>query len=398
MPVRKQQKLNDAQNTKDRVSSRTEKSNDVLQRRVSEGLCITKPRDKIPARSKISAAEASQPNSSHEAAIHPQSGNHQAGQSPHGVSRHLAHNIAVKRSLVTLIQDAERNTSSATSNEHHDESQPLNFDTNDCNTIELEKSGSPQVAAGDSIFDDEYFDDDLEDDELLELTSDVIDLGGGELVSPHPPLGSDAARTVHSDEQYPDSLGSAPIIVEEGNNVQQRAKKFVSPMTLTTRLLAATGDIDTAEARKPIVRPPFPVTVRDRSPIIGLSSNTLLRTCFRIGEVINQAHQAVRSGKHFIFELYARVLNSARDGAEQHFTLCDLFHGKPPYLKASYDAKIWGSVELFNYDSKRLLQQGRIGRYMGTMMREGKEWIMTVLNVWEATWEDIKWVEGVVNS
>jgi hypothetical protein len=35
---------------------------------------------------------------------------------------------------------------------------------------------------------------------------------------------------------------------------------------------------------------------------------------------------------------------------------------------------------------------------MGKMKREGKEWVMTVLNIWEAKWDDIKWVEGIVNA
>ncbi|KAF2825362.1 hypothetical protein CC86DRAFT_294925 [Ophiobolus disseminans] len=221
----------------------------------------------------------------------------------------------------------------------------------------------------------------------------MIDTGGSIRAFSSSPLRPDVAHT-----QYSGSSTHVPIIIEEENSTQRRAKKFVSPITLTTRLLAATGDIDTVEARKPIARPLFPDAVRDRSPIIGLSSSTLLRTCFRIGEVINQAHQADKTGKHITFELYARILDSERDNKTQFFTFCDLFHGKPPYLKAAYDAALWKSVQLFNYDSKRLLQQGRIGRCMGTMKREGKEWIMTVLNIWEATWDDIKWVEGIVNA
>lgn len=32
------------------------------------------------------------------------------------------------------------------------------------------------------------------------------------------------------------------------------------------------------------------------------------------------------------------------------------------------------------------------------MKRDGKNWTMTVLNVWEATWDDVQWVEGIVNA
>ena len=180
------------------------------------------------------------------------------------------------------------------------------------------------------------------------------------------------------------------------NGPQRSFTKFVSPITPKTRLLAATNEVGSTKTQKPIVRPPFPEPVRDRSPIIGLLSNTRLRTCFRIGEVINQSFQAAKSGHHIITELYARVLASERTSSEHKFTFCDLFHVKPPYIKGVYTAAIWKPVPLFEYDGRRLLKQGRMCRCIGTMKRDGREWTMTVLNIWEATWEDIEWVEGIV--
>ena len=243
---------------------------------------------------------------------------------------------------------------------------------------------------------DEDFDDDLDDDEFLRLTSDMIDTGE---VSG---LKSSQVKSSIAQPSYGKtrSISEDTIFaLEEGSSSQPSTmKKFVSPVTLTTRLFAANEDLGYAIARKPIVRPPFPSAVRDRSPIIGLSTGTLLRTCFRMGEAVNQAHQASKSGHEITFELYARILESERNTTSQHFTFCDLFHAKPPYIKAVYEAVLWKSVELFNYDSARLLKQGRICRCIGKMKREGKEWIMTVLNIWEATWEDVRWVEGIVNS
>jgi hypothetical protein len=228
--------------------------------------------------------------------------------------------------------------------------------------------------------DEENFDDDLSDEEFLKLMSDAVEVEGNIGGSTSFP----ANTTANSD-----TFASSAI---------HGLKKFVSPMTSTSRLLAATNDIDCAVARKPIIRPSFPLAVRDRSPIIGLSSNMLLRTCFRIGEAINQAHQSSKSGKPIMFELYARIFDSTREDTKQHFTFCDLFHAKPPYIKAVYEGAIWKAVELFDYDSRRLLQHGRICRCMGTMKRDGKEWVMVVANIWEATWDDIKWVEGIVNA
>jgi hypothetical protein len=150
------------------------------------------------------------------------------------------------------------------------------------------------------------------------------------------------------------------------------------------------------EEQKPIVRSPFPTPVRDRSPIIGLSPDLLSRTCFRIGEAIQQANHATKNGQRIIFELYARILSSQRNDVKQDFVFRDLFHEKPPHIKGVYDAVIWKSVRLYNYDSERLLGKGRICRCIGTMKRDGTEWVMTVLNIWEAKWEDVAWVEGIV--
>ncbi|KAF2680879.1 hypothetical protein K458DRAFT_421220 [Lentithecium fluviatile CBS 122367] len=176
------------------------------------------------------------------------------------------------------------------------------------------------------------------------------------------------------------------------------SRKFVSPVTQKTKAIIQKSVAGPKDDRKPIVRPPFPAPVRDRSPIIGLSSSLLLRTCFRIGEAINQACHAAKHGQKVMFELYARVLNSQRSEVRQDFVFRDLFHDKPPYIKGVYDAAIWKSVQLYDYDSGRLLTEHRMCRCVGTIKRDGKEWVMVVLNAWEAKWEDVAWVEGIVNT
>lgn len=375
-PARKPQKLGNVENIVDLMSTRSRRSNLTIQRRVSDGLRVTKPRGKPTARPKTSSANTVSSNDTFHEITQPAFGVVPDVRTSQNVPRFLVQNIAVRRTIrnrpsaTCVEQTSGAETDDSNNNEFHD------------NDFEL-----PEAASA-SIFDEEQFEDDLSDDEFLQLTSDMIDIG-----TVRSPLKSEVVQT-----QYPGSSANAPFIVDDGGDTRHRAKKFVSPITLTTRLLAATGDIERAEARKPIARPPFPTAVRDRSPIVGLSSNVLLRTCFRIGEVINQAHQAEKNGKHVTFELYARIRDSDRDEAKQQFTFCDLFHGKPPHLKGVYDAAVWKSVQLFNYDGKRLLQQGKIARCMGTMKREGKEWSMTVVNIWEATWDDIKWVEGIFNA
>ncbi|KAF2463804.1 uncharacterized protein BDR25DRAFT_188653, partial [Lindgomyces ingoldianus] len=172
--------------------------------------------------------------------------------------------------------------------------------------------------------------------------------------------------------------------------------QFVSPVTPKTMQYMQKCN-DPNESLKPIVRRPFPPQVRDRSPIIGLSPSTLLRTCFRIGEAIKTGRSAVRNGKNVLIELYARVFSSYREQSKQHFVFCDLFHTKPPHIKSVYDSAIWKSVDLFNYDAGRLLHENTMCRVIGKMKRHGQDWQFIVLNIWEATWEDVSWAEGIVN-
>ncbi|KAH6629163.1 hypothetical protein C7974DRAFT_393963 [Boeremia exigua] len=251
---------------------------------------------------------------------------------------------------------------------------------------------SPELTQhGVADLEEDDFGDDLMDDDLIDLTPDVLDVSSCPSFESGLPIKN---VSVQQTQTPVTSLNSTPILSGRAGSSISSQRGFTSPVTLTTRLLAATGD----EARKPIVRPAFPTAIRDRSPIIGMSSNTLLRTCFRVGEAINQSCQAAKTGNNIFLELYARVLNSDRDDLQQRFTFCDLFHAKPPYIQATYAAAIWKTVCLFEYDSARLLQQGRICRCMGTMKRNGKEWTMTVLNIWEATWDDVEWVKGIIES
>ncbi|MCJ1479638.1 hypothetical protein MMC13_008324 [Lambiella insularis] len=152
----------------------------------------------------------------------------------------------------------------------------------------------------------------------------------------------------------------------------------------------------------PFARPPFPRPVRDRSPIIGLSSSPLLRTCFRIGEALNAASLARHINAAPLIELYARVTYSRRVGVEQFVQFADLFRSeKPPFLSGSYVG--WKGVDLWDCDSKVFLGdggKGKIARCVGRMKRDEarKTWKMMVLSMWEATWEDVAYAKGIVCS
>ena len=152
----------------------------------------------------------------------------------------------------------------------------------------------------------------------------------------------------------------------------------------------------------PFARPTFPSLVLDRSPILGVSTSSFLRTCFRIGEALNVATQASYTNTHPLVELYARVTYSHRVGVEQFIQFADLFRSeKPPFLSGSFVG--WKGVELWDHDSKAFLGNagiGKVARCVGTIKRNetGKGWKMMVLSIWEANWEDVGYVKGVACS
>lgn len=156
----------------------------------------------------------------------------------------------------------------------------------------------------------------------------------------------------------------------------------------------------------PIARPAFPPPCLDRSPIIGLSSSILLRTCFRVGEALRVGMAAARESRNVIIELYARVLWSIRDSGSgvQTFEFGDLFHGRRPWLRACYEG--WAGKEPWGYDAGVLVTgdeenygvgEKKMARVLGRVERDEatKGWRMKVLNVWECDWEDVEAVRGV---
>ncbi|KAJ9661607.1 hypothetical protein H2201_006463 [Coniosporium apollinis] len=191
---------------------------------------------------------------------------------------------------------------------------------------------------------------------------------------------------------------------EPAKAVSKRQMRVYSPKSSSTPFSASPANetrtqLDGDDAFRPIVRPPFPCQVQDRSPIVGLSATSVLRTCFRAGEALNVGCQAVREGRTIIIELYATVRSSFResDSVKQHFVIGDLFHDRPPYINAVYE--LWKGVDLWDYDSSPFLEQSdakRMCRCIGKMKREDRKWKLLVLNIWEASWEDIDYVKGII--
>lgn len=153
------------------------------------------------------------------------------------------------------------------------------------------------------------------------------------------------------------------------------------------------------DGREPIVRKPFPDQIKDRSPVLGVSTNSILRSCFRVGEALNTGCHAVRNGKNVVLELYARFTSSSREPGtvKQHFTLVDLFHDNPPYIEGTYTA--WKTVQKWDEDSARLLdtteEKSRVCRCVGSMSRDKAKWKMIIHSIREASWDEVEYTAGI---
>ncbi|KAK4643629.1 hypothetical protein QC761_406520 [Podospora bellae-mahoneyi] len=111
---------------------------------------------------------------------------------------------------------------------------------------------------------------------------------------------------------------------------------------------------------RPFNRPPFPSTLRDKSPVCGLSNNTVSRTCFRLGHLIAENVRNSSQNRDVVYELYARVNYSHRNRPSatqiplfnvikhdnsfrtQHFQFMDLWKDLKPH--------VWGVLENWRPD------------------------------------------------
>ena len=187
----------------------------------------------------------------------------------------------------------------------------------------------------------------------------------------------------------------------------------------------------------PFLRPNFPRPVAARSSVSNLTSETRILTCFRTAEYL-RAISSSSPTSGLLIELYALVISSTRVGRAQHFTFADLFFPqRPPHLHGT--CTIWQGSELYEDDTRPFLgttrEHGRLCRAMvrpkrltgpysvslgssplvkryategGSPGREngngngetgrtsalGSQ--VEVLNIWEAAWDDVEYVRGIV--
>ncbi|KAI0133637.1 hypothetical protein BJ170DRAFT_170504 [Xylariales sp. AK1849] len=151
----------------------------------------------------------------------------------------------------------------------------------------------------------------------------------------------------------------------------------------------------------PFTRPAFPDKARDRSPVPGLTSSTVLRTVFRIGELMNQAHRCHQHHQAAVFELYARVTYSSRESLarKQHFQFIDLFKDQQPYPSGTLTG--WRVGGLLDRRS-RVFITTKDPKLCWCLCRPKKDpkvptgWIFEVMGVRETTWPQIRYAKMIL--
>ncbi|KAI2468360.1 hypothetical protein F4781DRAFT_398550 [Annulohypoxylon bovei var. microspora] len=153
---------------------------------------------------------------------------------------------------------------------------------------------------------------------------------------------------------------------------------------------------------KPFVRTRFPEKIRDRSIVSGLSSDTVLRTCFRIGEMVNQAANCLGHRQEVIFELFARVNYSNRESLQrrQHFQFIDLFKDQRPYPAGVLtNWRVGSQLDRQSSAFLNLSTEPRICRCICKPIKDSKTTVgvsLVVLAIRESDWMQIKWAKQIV--
>jgi hypothetical protein len=155
---------------------------------------------------------------------------------------------------------------------------------------------------------------------------------------------------------------------------------------------------------KPFARPGFPSKVLDRSPITGVSSNIILRTCFRIGEALREAALCEGLGQDAIIELFARVMDSSHyiTPSKLYFEFADLFHDRPPFIRGTLENNKISSLQ--ETESRMLLGvngPAPMVRCLGRLKRVitgPPGWMLHIINIRPTDWEEVRWTRQIAGA
>jgi len=153
---------------------------------------------------------------------------------------------------------------------------------------------------------------------------------------------------------------------------------------------------------KAFVRPDFPNLTPDRSPIVGVSTQSFLRVCFRIGEMIKEGGRRNALSQDAVIELFAKVIFSTREApAKQRFQFKDIFSEKPPI--ADGVLMNYKTTGLAESESKVFIGKGHgtLARCLGRLKRDKRTasgWMLHIITIRETDWEEIRWTKRIVSA
>ncbi|KAI0602108.1 hypothetical protein F4775DRAFT_538314 [Biscogniauxia sp. FL1348] len=226
-----------------------------------------------------------------------------------------------------------------------------------------------------------------------------------------PPLAAGKGALTDSEQDLLDEDVDWETIVAATSALPEPPSTLSSPAMNTSRtpMQETQGQRNVVEASclsdrlRPFTRPPFPEKVRDRCFVPGLSSQELLRTCFRTGVMINQAITCSKQQQNVVFELFARVLYSNREtlSRKQHFQFVDLFKDQQPFPSGVLAG--WKTGSPLDRHSSAFLNSSSAGpKLCWCLCRPMKDpraaigWTYIVLTIKETSWDQIKWSKRVI--
>lgn len=163
------------------------------------------------------------------------------------------------------------------------------------------------------------------------------------------------------------------------------------------------GGEDGFQLLTPFQRSQFPEKVHDRSVIRGLSSEVVLRTCFRIEELLEQAAHCYNHHQEVVFELYAKVKYSNREelARKQYLVLVDLFEDKKPCLLSTLSR--WRAGDTRDQQGQAFLgvNSYKMCRCMCKAKRDSESengWVLDILDIRETDWDGIRFAKMVMGG
>ncbi|PVH87683.1 hypothetical protein DL98DRAFT_649301 [Cadophora sp. DSE1049] len=198
----------------------------------------------------------------------------------------------------------------------------------------------------------------------------------------------------------------AKPVIPLGPQKQRKRSTYAKLQPATQSLTTEEITLDDSHDYKPLqpfARPDFPSVVLDRCPIVGVSAQTFLRVCFRIGEMFREGARCLALKQDAVIELFARVTFSSREPGttKQHFQFADLWHDRPPFpngILANYKTSGLADNETRAFIGA---EEYLMARCIGRLRRDTKSstgWLIDIINIRPTDWEEIKWTKRIVSA